>query len=66
MVWGGVSVSWAGALPWTAATGAILFYLSDLAVARHRFVHESFVNRVIGLPTYYLGQFLLALTIGAR
>ena len=66
MVWGGVSVWWAGALPWTAATGAILFYLSDLAVARHRFVHESFVNRVIGLPTYYLGQFLLALTIGAR
>jgi uncharacterized membrane protein YhhN len=66
MVWGGVSVSWAGALPWTAATGAILFYLSDLAVARHRFVHESFVNRAIGLPTYYLGQFLLALTIGAR
>ncbi len=66
MVWGGVSVSWAGALPWTAATGAILFYLSDLAVARHRFVHESFVNRAIGLPTYYLGQLLLALTIGAR
>ena len=54
------------ALPWTAATGAILFYLSDLAVARHRFVHESFVNRAIGLPTYYLGQLLLALTIGAR
>lgn len=66
MVWGGVSVSWAGALSWTAATGAILFYLSDLAVARHRFVHESFVNRAIGLPTYYLGQLLLALTIGAR
>ena len=66
MVWGGLSASWAGALPWTAATGAILFYLSDLAVARHRFLHESFVNRAIGLPTYYLGQLLLALTIGAR
>ncbi len=66
MVWGGMSVSWAGALPWTAAAGAILFYLSDLAVARHRFVRPSFVNRAIGLPAYYVGQLLLALTIGAR
>ena len=66
MVWGGMSVSWAGALGWTAAAGAILFYLSDLAVARHRFVHPSFVNRALGLPLYYAGQLLLALTIGAR
>ena len=50
----------------TAAAGAILFYLSDLAVARHRFIHKSFINRALGLPTYYLGQLLLALTIGAR
>jgi len=63
MVWGGGSVSWAGALGWTAATGAILFYFSDLAVARHRFVHPSFVNRALGLPAYYAGQLLLALTI---
>ncbi len=63
MVWGGGSASWAGALPWTAAAGAILFYLSDLAVARHRFVHPSFVNRALGLPLYYVGQLLLALTI---
>jgi uncharacterized membrane protein YhhN len=66
MVWGGISVSLAGALPWTAAAGAILFYLSDLAVARHRFVHPSFINRALGLPAYYAGQLLLALTIGAR
>jgi uncharacterized membrane protein YhhN len=66
MVWGGIAVAWAGALPWTAAAGAILFYLSDLAVARHRFVHPSFVNRALGLPAYYVGQLLLALTIGAR
>ena len=63
MVWGGGSVSWTGALPWTAAVGAFLFYLSDLAVARHRFVHPSFVNRALGLPLYYVGQLLLALTI---
>jgi uncharacterized membrane protein YhhN len=65
MVWGGVSVFTAGVLPWTAAAGALLFYLSDLAVARHRFVHQSFVNRALGLPTYYVGQLLLALTVGA-
>jgi len=63
MVWGGVSTWSAGALPWTAAVGAVLFYLSDLAVARHRFVHESFTNRALGLPLYYLGQLLLALTV---
>ena len=66
MVWGGVSAFTEGALPWTAAAGALLFYLSDLAVARHRFVQQSFINRAFGLPTYYLGQLLLALTIGAR
>jgi len=66
MVWGGVSAFTNGVLPWTAAAGALLFYLSDLAVARHRFVQQSFINRALGLPTYYLGQLLLALTIGAR
>jgi uncharacterized membrane protein YhhN len=66
MVWGGVSAFTEGALPWTAAAGALLFYLSDLAVARQRFVQKSLINRVLGLPTYYLGQLLLALTIGAR
>ena len=65
MVWGGVSVSATGALPWTAAAGALLFYLSDVAVARQRFLREDFINRAIGLPTYYVGQLLLALTIGA-
>jgi uncharacterized membrane protein YhhN len=65
MVWGGVSAFSKGALPWTAAAGAVLFYLSDLAVARQRFVHEDFINRALGLPIYYVGQLLLALTIGA-
>jgi len=63
MVWGGFSNVLQSTMPWTAAAGASLFYLSDLAVARHRFVHESFVNRALGLPTYYAGQVLLALSI---
>ncbi len=41
------------------ATGAILFALSDLFVARQRFVSPSFINRLIGLPMYYAAQFML-------
>lgn len=45
--------------------GAVLFYLSDLFVARQRFVTPAFVNRLVGLPLYYAGQLLLALSVGA-
>ncbi len=45
-------------------TGALCFYLSDLFVARDKFVKEAYGNRLIGLPLYYLGQFLLAFSIG--
>ena len=44
--------------------GALLFYLSDLLVARDRFVRPGLVNRVVGLPIYYAGQLLLALAVG--
>jgi uncharacterized membrane protein YhhN len=40
--------------------GALLFFVSDLFVARQRFVSPGRVNAVIGLPLYYAGQFLLA------
>jgi YhhN family len=44
----------------------VLFYLSDVTVALDRFVTgRRFVNRAIGLPLYYGGQFLLAYSIGA-
>ncbi len=43
--------------------GSALFYLSDLAVARERFVEPGFVNRAVGLPMYYVGQLLLAWSI---
>ena len=45
-------------------TGALCFYLSDLFVARQRFVMNQYLNRLIGLPLYYVGQFLLALSVG--
>jgi uncharacterized membrane protein YhhN len=40
--------------------GALLFYVSDLSVARDRFVAREFVNRAWGLPAYYAGQVLMA------
>ncbi len=40
--------------------GAALFYASDLFVARDRFVQKGFINRAVGLPLYYCGQFILA------
>jgi uncharacterized membrane protein YhhN len=45
-------------------TGAFCFYLSDICVARDRFIKNEYRNRLIGLPLYYLGQFLLAFSAG--
>jgi len=45
-------------------TGALLFYCSDIFVARDRFLKKEFLNRLIGLPVYYAGQFLLAFSVG--
>jgi uncharacterized membrane protein YhhN len=44
--------------------GAVCFYLSDLFVARDRFLKSEFSNRLIGLPMYYCGQFILAFSVG--
>ena len=41
-------------------SGALLFYVSDLSVARDRFVARAFVNRAWGLPAYYAAQVLMA------
>jgi uncharacterized membrane protein YhhN len=42
------------------ALGAVLFFASDLSVARDKFVDASVVNRVWGLPCYFAGQLLIA------
>jgi uncharacterized membrane protein YhhN len=44
--------------------GALCFYVSDVFVARHRFVKEEYRNRLLGLLLYYTGQFMLAFSIG--
>ncbi len=46
-----------------AAVGAVGFALSDVSVARDRFVAPGFVNGAWGLPLYFGSQFLLASTV---
>jgi uncharacterized membrane protein YhhN len=45
--------------------GATSFYISDILVARDRFLNDEFFNRLVGLPLYYAGQFLIAFSVGA-
>jgi len=51
---------------WEAAvmSAAAAFYLSDVSVARDRFVAPGFVNRIWGLPLYYGAQVVFALSVG--
>jgi uncharacterized membrane protein YhhN len=51
--------------PWMILAGAVAFFLSDLSVANDRFVHESFFNKLWGLPLYYAAQILLAASVRA-
>lgn len=44
--------------------GAVLFFFSDLGVARQQFVTSSSWNKIVCLPAYYAAQIILAFTIG--
>jgi uncharacterized membrane protein YhhN len=57
--------SFAAAGGWLLLAGAALFVLSDLAVARNRFVAKAFLNRALGLPAYFVAQFMLAASTAA-
>lgn len=61
-VWGDPRLAWTGRF--MVLLGALCFYVSDIFVARDRFVKDEALNRVIGLPLYYIGQFLLAFSVG--
>jgi len=50
---------------WVRLAGAVTFYVSDLSVARDRFLAPGFVNRLWGLPLYYGAQLLLAGSVTA-
>jgi uncharacterized membrane protein YhhN len=47
----------------TILLGALMFWLSDLAVARDRFIAPGPWNRLWGLPLYYGAQLVLASTV---
>lgn len=67
MVIAAIAVARAGALPAPHhvlfAAGAVLFFVSDVAVARERFVVRAFANKAWGLPAYYAGQLLIAWSV---
>jgi uncharacterized membrane protein YhhN len=56
------ALNWKGA--WSLFIGALCFYASDIFVARDRFKKNEFLNRLLGLPLYYGGQFLIAFSVG--
>lgn len=56
--------TWAAHGQAAIVVGAAMFYLSDLSVATDRFVRSTFVNRLWGLPCYFVAQLVLAWTIG--
>lgn len=43
--------------------GALLFAVSDIAVARDRFVRPSPLNHLWGWPTYFSAQLLLGWSV---
>lgn len=49
--------------PAAIAVGAAMFAVSDLSVARNRLVQEDFATVAWGLPLYFGGQLVLAMTV---
>ncbi len=61
-----LSISAAGVnAQWLPVVGAVLFAISDISVARDRFVTPAFINRAWGLPLYFVAQLILASTVPA-
>ena len=52
-----------GTQQWVILLGAVMFYFSDVSVARDRFVAPGFINGLWGLPLYYGGQLFLAYSV---
>jgi len=60
----GVAVgAWAARASFLVLSGAVLFYFSDLCVAIERYLDLAFRVRYVGLPMYYAGVVLLALSV---
>lgn len=52
-----------GGAPWLIPAGAVAFALSDISVARNRFVAPGLGNRLWGLPLYFISQLMIAASI---
>jgi len=59
LAWGTRGVG-GGGVPILLVVGAMLFWVSDLCVARQRFVTTDWRNRLVGLPLYYGAMVVLA------
>jgi uncharacterized membrane protein YhhN len=68
MVSGAWAVFWKSSFQTSARVfillGSLCFYFSDVFVARNKFIKEEYRNRLVGLPLYYAGQFMLAFSVG--
>ncbi len=63
MVAAAIGASWQYGNP-MVGVAALLFAVSDVAVARQQFVEASFENKLWGLPLYFAAQYLFAFTVG--
>lgn len=50
---------------WLPAVGAIVFAVSDLFVARDRFIVDQWANKLWGLPAYYVAQLVMAFSVAS-
>jgi len=56
-----VTLAWSCDVGWLAPVAATLFFCSDISVAVDRFRSGGFLNRLWGLPAYYVAQLLFIL-----
>jgi len=56
----------ASAVPATVAVGAVAFALSDVSVARDRFIERNVFNKAWGLPLYYFAQVIFAVSVAGQ
>lgn len=50
-------------LPPTVGVAGVAFALSDMSVARDRFIERNVINKAWGLPLYYFAQILFAASV---
>lgn len=55
-----------GAGMWAVGVGGVMYAVSDLSVARRRFIASRFIEQLWGLPLYFGAQFLLASTVAVQ